>query len=288
MIVCFGEVLVDCLPDEEVIGGAPFNVAIHLKRLGNDVDFVSSIGNDEKGAMIQLLLEKEELSKHVEIAEEHPTGYVSVWFEGNEPKYTIHAPCSWQYLKVVTHDQTPEVFVFGSLGTYFPENKLAVEQYRKTFPDTTFLCDLNLRAPMYSKEHVVFCLEITDILKVNEDELEYLRSQIFEVESEREVVQLLADQFGISRLMITKAEKGVEVVWGDQRIEMPAPLVPTDEFQDAIGAGDSFTAVFIHLLLQNPDRLETNVGQALTFASKICANKGAFPNASELYKIVGY
>ena len=48
-IVAFGEVLMDCLPDKNVIGGAPFNVAIHLKRFGNQVTFVSQIAKDDFG-----------------------------------------------------------------------------------------------------------------------------------------------------------------------------------------------------------------------------------------------
>lgn len=288
MIVCFGEVLVDCLPNEEVIGGAPFNVAIHLKRLGNEVDFVSSIGADEKGMRIQGLLDNEGLSDFVTLSKEHPTGYVSVWFEGNEPKYTIHEPCSWQYLSVSQHKETPEIIVFGSLGTFFADNKEAIKVYRDRYPDAKFLCDLNLRAPMYSKQHVEFCLEMTDILKVNEDEFEYLKNEVFQVSTDEEVLGVLNESYGIAQVMLTKAEKGVEVFWDEQRVKAPAPKVPASAFQDAIGAGDSFTAVFIDLLLKYPEKLESNIGQALSFASKICANKGAIPASLELYENVGY
>lgn len=278
----------DCLPNEEVIGGAPFNVAIHLKRLGNEVDFVSSIGADEKGMRIQGLLDNEGLSDFVTLSKEHPTGYVSVWFEGNEPKYTIHEPCSWQYLSVSQHKETPEIIVFGSLGTFFADNKEAIKVYRDRYPDAKFLCDLNLRAPMYSKQHVEFCLEMTDILKVNEDEFEYLKNEVFQVSTDEEVLGVLNESYGIAQVMLTKAEKGVEVFWDEQRVKAPAPKVPASAFQDAIGAGDSFTAVFIDLLLKYPEKLESNIGQALSFASKICANKGAIPASLELYENVGY
>ena len=51
-IIAFGEVLMDCLPDKNVIGGAPFNVAIHLKRFGNEVAFISQISDDKFGQEI--------------------------------------------------------------------------------------------------------------------------------------------------------------------------------------------------------------------------------------------
>ncbi len=288
MIVCFGEVLVDCLPTVEVVGGAPFNVAIHLKRLKNEVDFVSAIGDDEKGQRIQRLLENEGLAEQVTKDKIHPTGYVTVWFEEKEPKYTIHAPCSWQYLETADHITVPEMMVFGSLGTCFSQNKRVIQEYREMFSETTFLCDLNLRAPMYSKEHVIFCLGLTDILKVNEDEFEYLKTEVFHVKSDQKVLQELSIQFNISKIMLTKAEKGVDIIWDDKCISAPAPLVPQDAFEDAIGAGDSFTAVFIDLFLKYPDRLESNIDQALVFASRVCANKGAIPEGMDLYHTVGY
>ncbi|MBK6965237.1 MAG: hypothetical protein IPH20_15210 [Bacteroidales bacterium] len=47
-ILCFGEVLWDNLPSGAVPGGAPMNVALHLKRFGINSFIASSVGNDEK------------------------------------------------------------------------------------------------------------------------------------------------------------------------------------------------------------------------------------------------
>ena len=41
-ILLFGEVLMDCFPDREVLGGAPLNVAYHLLRLGDGIVPVDS------------------------------------------------------------------------------------------------------------------------------------------------------------------------------------------------------------------------------------------------------
>ena len=44
----FGEVLWDCFPDgQQVLGGAPFNVAWHLHAFGISPLFVSRVGQDE-------------------------------------------------------------------------------------------------------------------------------------------------------------------------------------------------------------------------------------------------
>ena len=48
-VAVFGEVLWDIIEGKEYIGGAPFNLACHLKKLGVDVIFISAVGNDERG-----------------------------------------------------------------------------------------------------------------------------------------------------------------------------------------------------------------------------------------------
>ncbi|RMF27059.1 MAG: carbohydrate kinase, partial [Bacteroidetes bacterium] len=48
-VVCFGEILWDLLPSGKVAGGAPFNVAVHLRQLGVDSALVSRVGRDALG-----------------------------------------------------------------------------------------------------------------------------------------------------------------------------------------------------------------------------------------------
>ena len=45
-VLCFGEALWDNFPNYNEIGGAPLNVALHLKKLGIDTQFISRIGDD--------------------------------------------------------------------------------------------------------------------------------------------------------------------------------------------------------------------------------------------------
>ena len=52
MILSIGEILYDVFPDQRRLGGAPFNFAFHLKRLGFPVRFVSRVGGDEAGRTI--------------------------------------------------------------------------------------------------------------------------------------------------------------------------------------------------------------------------------------------
>ena len=48
-VLCFGEILWDTFDDGKKAGGAPMNVAMHLKQQGVDVGFASSVGKDVSG-----------------------------------------------------------------------------------------------------------------------------------------------------------------------------------------------------------------------------------------------
>jgi len=57
-IVCFGEILWDVLPTGAVPGGAPMNVAYHLKKLGINPALITRVGLDDEGKKLIQLIER--------------------------------------------------------------------------------------------------------------------------------------------------------------------------------------------------------------------------------------
>ncbi len=283
MITCFGEVLIDCLPSGDVVGGAPFNVAIHLERFGEDVTFLSRIGEDVYANQILELLKGSKLKDTLQQDEIYKTGFVSVAFENGEPQYTIHTDVAWQNIDVPT-DLVSDYIVFGSLGTYFDYNKKSFDQLLVQSPKAIRFCDINLRAPFYDKEHVLYCLENADILKLNEDEEEYVK-EIIGASSLHELIDMLEDQFDITTVLITRGEKDVEVFSGRESTKIDVTQVSKEDFKDPIGAGDSFAATFIYESLQGKE-FEVAVQKGINFAAEICKVTGALPNNLEAYKKV--
>ncbi len=53
-IVAIGELLWDLLPDGPHLGGAPFNVAVNLRRLGRPTGLVSAVGTAGDLAIIEV------------------------------------------------------------------------------------------------------------------------------------------------------------------------------------------------------------------------------------------
>ncbi|HZX96978.1 MAG TPA: PfkB family carbohydrate kinase, partial [Myxococcales bacterium] len=86
--VCFGEALVDLLPDrrgrlrdcarfEAHSGGAPANVAVGLSRLGLRAAFVGVVGEDEFGHLLAGRLAGEGIEVDLRYSPNAKTG---VWF----------------------------------------------------------------------------------------------------------------------------------------------------------------------------------------------------------------
>lgn len=276
MVLSFGEVLMDCLPDKNVIGGAPFNVVIHLKRLGEDAGIISKIGTDDLGDQIHDFLQKEGVAQNVQRDENYKTGYVTVEFINGQPNYTIHSGCGWEFLDY-KETKAPDYFVFGSLALHFEQNKTSFKKYVKAFQSSTFICDINLRTPFYNKENIELCLQTADILKINDEELDYL-SETYKVD---DVLAWLKSEYNIQKVILTKGSEGATVYWDDQVVN--APVAPVEKIEDTVGAGDSFTSLFIHGLIKGLP-LEQNLNRAAEFASRVCERSGAIPSDVELYK----
>ena len=231
MIICFGEVLIDCLPNQTLIGGAPFNVAINLKRFGLEVAFVSQIGNDDFGDKIHQLAKEEKIDSFIKKSDGLPTGHVNVTFIDQEPKYTIEKNTAWHYIKYQEPKSTPSHFIFGSLATFFDFNKKTLCNYKESYPQTKFVCDLNIREPYISDSHILFCLETANFLKINEDELSHLY-QIFDIHNEKDLFDFLQDKFNIEQLLITLGDKGARFLnKSGSYQEHPTPI-PKRDFKE--------------------------------------------------------
>ncbi len=277
MIACFGEVLVDCLPDKNLIGGAPFNVAINLTRLGREVRFISQIGNDEFGKSIYTLAQKEQINTSVSVSEQLETGYVSVNFTNNEPQYTIQENTAWNYIQYKTLDSYPSHFIFGSLATYFQPNLKTFKKYKNLFPQALFVCDLNIRKPFITDDHIIFCLENADFLKINEEELSELY-RIFSFTDENQLFHYLLQTFNVKYLLITLGSQGAIFISSSQKLKQSSSPISPSDFKDTIGAGDGFLSAFLHYWIDS-SKPQYALEKALAYASKICQNEGAIlPN----------
>ena len=87
--VVFGEVLLDCFKDgTTVLGGAPYNVAWHLKGLGLDPLLLTRVGSDPRGDGIRAAMLPAGLdTTGVQVDPDLPTGTVNVSILDGQPRF---------------------------------------------------------------------------------------------------------------------------------------------------------------------------------------------------------
>ena len=121
-VVCFGEILWDVLPTGTVPGGAPMNVAYHLKKLGNEPALITRIGNDDWGKNLLAVINEHNISNDFfQLDNLLETGKVHAAIgANNEVVYDIVKPVAWDNIQWDKNFETllanAAYFVFGSLA----------------------------------------------------------------------------------------------------------------------------------------------------------------------------
>src|SRR5215207_2357698 len=96
-ILCVGEILWDSLPTGLFLGGAPFNVACHLRASGVPVTIVSRVGADRLGEEVLERAARYGVGTDlVQVDPVLPTGFVKVALDAaGNAKYEILEPVAW-------------------------------------------------------------------------------------------------------------------------------------------------------------------------------------------------
>jgi fructokinase len=280
-VVCIGEVLWDVLPSGMLPGGAPMNVAYHLKKLGTNPALITKIGIDEYGEKLVNILSESGISTDFFYVDyERPTGMVYAKVNrDHDVTYNIDYPSAWDFIE--WKDELGELvkqadyFVFGSLSS---RNKISRDTLLRLLDLAKVkVLDINLRSPHYQRENIEYLLGKTDILKMNLDELELITGWFSNFKSAEDRMKHLMDQFPIETIIVTMGGNGAMVNNKGTIYEDRGYLV---NVADTIGCGDSFLAGFLHQLLN-----QSSVEKALSFASGIGAFIATKPGACPDYEI---
>src|SRR5437773_7206521 len=99
LLTSIGEILVDFLPIvaggqtvgfRPVPGGAPFNVAVGLARLGQPAAFAGQVSADLFGRMLRAAVEREQIDPRFLLTDPAPSTLAFVALQGNEPAYAFY------------------------------------------------------------------------------------------------------------------------------------------------------------------------------------------------------
>jgi fructokinase len=279
VVAGIGEFLWDMLPGGKQLGGAPCNFAFHAMQSGCDAFVISATGQDESGdELIRKIGELGLTDRYIQ-KNSYPTSTVTIQLnEQGHPKYTIHEQVAWDHIQLV--DPVMELagkldaLCFGSLAQRSAESEHAIiSLINATKARCLKVFDINLRQHYYSKETIVQSIRLSDVLKLNDDELPVVAEFAGLSGGIRQQLGQLLEKMNLRFIVYTMGSRGSIIVSRDEYSFVEAPEV---KVADTVGAGDAFTAVFTAGILKGFP-LSVVHQKASEIAALVCTCKGATP-----------
>ncbi|UKT63993.1 carbohydrate kinase family protein [Pedobacter mucosus] len=278
-VTAIGEILWDVFPEGKKAGGSSMNVALNLHKQNIDSKFVSAVGKDENGeGLIDFLSSKNYPTDLIQNHPTLPTSTVMVKLdETHQATYIIVEPVAWDYIELsenaVEAVKNSDAFVYCSLTCRNEVSKNTILSLLKHAKLKIF--DINLRPPFYNIETLSSLLKEADILKVNEDELVYLKANLLLTgNTDEQLLKQLAIKFNIKIICLTVGEKGAYVLSEGKLYYHKGYQV---KVADTVGAGDSFLATFISSYL-NGFPMDTVLDRACKVGAFVASQPGANPD----------
>lgn len=288
-VVLFGEVLADIFPDRIVLGGAPFNVARHLRAFGQNPVLVTRLGSDALcDSVLNVMSQSGMETQGIQYDRNHPTGRVQVYIVDGEPRFEILPLQAYDFIhpgvaRMATLSAHPVLVYFGTLAQRCEISRRALKTLLRSTNAAKFL-DINLRAPWYDEKTLCHSLQYANIVKMNVEELGIL-AEIFELsrnEPQDQALELM-NRFDFEQVLVTCGAQGAwQIDRTGEKVEVGVTN-PIAKLVDTVGAGDGFAAVCILGALRRwPIAMTLERGNA--FATAICEIRGAVPDQADFYQ----
>ncbi|WP_410217834.1 carbohydrate kinase family protein [Paracoccus sp. (in: a-proteobacteria)] len=248
MILCAGESLIDMVPQDgsftPLAGGAVYNTAIALGRLGQDTAYLWPISRDPFGARILAPLAEAGVNTDLCPRTDRLTTLALVTLTNGEARYSFYDEGSAGRM-LVRDDIAPlpdsVTALFAGGISLVPDPCGAtieglVADHHDRLP---VMIDPNIR-PFFITEPDAYrarldrLLPMADIVKLSSDDLEWLYPGLSPEEAAR---QVLAS--GPKLVLQTGGEAGAKAIWAGETVSAPAVRTTV---ADTIGAGDTFNA----------------------------------------------
>lgn len=292
MIICCGEALIDMIPRKDEggefclkphAGGAVFNTAVALGRLGIPSQFLSGISKDLFGKLLLSTLHDSNVGTDFVIGSDRPTTLAFVELVDGHASYVFYdentAGRMLDPSDLPAIPDTTNAMYFGGISLI---NEPAADFYvalaKRESSERIVMVDPNIRANFISdevvyRERIERLIASVDIVKVSDEDLDWIiPGQL----SWAEKAQALRAR-GPAIVVLTKGSAGACAFFGEEQIvEVPVQAV---EVADTVGAGDTFNAGFLasletagHLSRARFDEVdEEALKAALEFGAKVAA-----------------
>jgi fructokinase len=253
MILCCGEALIDMLPRTTTegepafapyVGGALFNTAIALGRLGAPAGFFSGLSSDLFGGQFRDALGASKVSSAYAHISPRPTTLAFVRLDNGQASYTFYDENTAG--RMLTIDDLPklggeiEAMLFGAISLISEPAGSAYEEFmRREHRRRVMMLDPNIRPnfiPDKAKhlKRIRSMMAMADIVKLSDEDLDWFG----EAGSHEDVVRNWLGR-GPTLIVVTHGSEGAAGYTRDHKVTVVPDKV---EVVDTVGAGDTFNA----------------------------------------------
>lgn len=261
MLLCCGEALIDMLPRETTAGepafspyagGAVFNTAIALGRLGAPTGFFSGLSSDMFGQILQASLAESHVDSSLAAMSDRPTTLAFVQLENGQARYAFYDEnTAGRLLSVDDLPDLPdavEALFFGGISLVVDPCGDTYETFmvRESASRVTMI-DPNIR-PGFIKDEAVYrarldrMMSVADIVKLSDEDFHWLAGD----GDMGDLAQGILAK-GAKVVFVTEGAAGAHAFTPTGALFVPAKKV---EVVDTVGAGDTFNAGVLAALHQ--------------------------------------
>ena len=290
MILCCGEALIDMLPRTTTngepafapyVGGAVFNTAIALGRLGAPAGFFSGLSSDLFGGQFRDALGASKVSSTYAHTSPRPTTLAFVKLDNGQATYTFYDENTAG--RMLTIDDLPqlgneiEAMLFGAISLISEPAGSAYEEFMKREHESrVMMLDPNIRPnfiPDKAKHlrRIRAMMAMADIVKLSDEDLNWFG----EAGSHEDVIRNWLDR-GPKLIVVTHGSEGAVGYTREHAVTVMPEKV---KVVDTVGAGDTFNAGILASLQEQGLLTKTAVsglsqdaiGKALALGAKAAA-----------------
>jgi fructokinase len=294
-IVSLGEVLWDVFDDQRrFLGGAPLNFSINATRFGHSVSLVSAVGDDRLGTEALSRIREAGLStRSIQLSQEYPTATAEVRTDSTgRTQFFIHRPAAFDTLMYAPDCLAPfdyehlDWIYFGTLALTERRSERVLEEILGNAGKARRFYDVNLREGHWNQDLVERLSSFADVIKLNADEARVLSRKIstkrtFSLE---EFCRDWSQRFGVQVLCVTLGSEGCAIFTEGKLTHFVGQEI---EAADTVGAGDAFSAGFLHGLGEGWP-LKDVAAFANAVGALVASRPGATPdwNIEDCHKIL--
>ncbi|ESZ10270.1 carbohydrate kinase family protein [Mesorhizobium sp. L48C026A00] len=253
MILCCGEALIDMLPRTTTegepafapyVGGAVFNTAIALGRLGAPAGFFSGLSTDLFGSQFKDALRASQVSSTYAHTSPRPTTLAFVRLDDGQATYTFYDENTAG--RMLTIDDLPKLgseikaMLFGAISLISEPAGSAYEEFmRREHSRRVMMLDPNIRPNFIPDKarhlrRIRSMMAMADIVKLSDEDLNWFG----EAGSHEDVVRNWLGR-GPTLIVVTHGSEGAIGYTRDHKVTVVPDKV---EVVDTVGAGDTFNA----------------------------------------------